>query len=143
MMEQWVRMLNKIRVVNMVIIKRLVVLIMHKLVVIIQRIVVNNFAVILIVLGLKIFLELIFWNNLWLFVSMLNLLRTFLYEVHFRLNDVNNRLILNFLLQAYFFFFLSFWGLFRNKVIRVLIFTLLSIRNLFLKIFFHSIVTEK
>jgi len=108
MMEQWVRMLNKIRVVNMVIIKRLVVLIMHKLVVIIQRIVVNNFAVILIVLGLKNFLELIFWNNLWLFVSMLNLLRTFLYEVHFRLNDVNNRLILNFLLQAYFFFFLSF-----------------------------------
>lgn len=96
MMEQWVRMLNKIRVVNMVIIKRLIVLIMHKLVVIIQRIVVNNFAVILIVIGLKIFLELIFWNNLWLFISMLNLLRTFLYEVHFRLNDVNNRLILNF-----------------------------------------------
>lgn len=60
LVKHWVRMVDVKGVVIMLIVKRMIMLIMHELLVIIERIVVNDVTLIRITMRLNVFLELIF-----------------------------------------------------------------------------------
>lgn len=60
LVEHWVRMVDVKGVVIMLIVKRMVMMIMHELLVIIERIVMNDVTLIRITMRLNVFLELIF-----------------------------------------------------------------------------------
>ena len=60
LVEHWVRMVDVKGVVIMLIVKRMVMMIMHESLVIIERIVMNDVTLIRITMRLNVFLELIF-----------------------------------------------------------------------------------